>query len=157
MIEYEINGQQYRSDKLSAMDQFHVSRKLAPVLPTIVPVIQAAAKGELDKVLAGGDSTALAVAAAPFAEALATMPDDHAECIINSCLKVTWRKQGDVWSSLSDGKTIMYDDIDMSVMLPVMVRVLRESLAGFISGLAMNQSSPATPSNGENSPAAKAG
>ena len=43
MTELEIGGNAYRINSMSAMTQFHVMRKLGPVLPGIVPVLAQAA------------------------------------------------------------------------------------------------------------------
>jgi hypothetical protein len=43
MTELEIGGNTYRINSMPAMTQFHVMRKLGPVLPGIVPVLAQAA------------------------------------------------------------------------------------------------------------------
>ena len=43
MTELEIGGNAYRINSMPAMTQFHVMRKLGPVLPGIVPVLAQAA------------------------------------------------------------------------------------------------------------------
>lgn len=43
MTELEIGGNTYRINNMPAMTQFHVMRKLGPVLPGIVPVLAQAA------------------------------------------------------------------------------------------------------------------
>lgn len=44
MIEFEIGGKSYRADKLNAFQQFHVSRKIAPLIPALIPVFLAISK-----------------------------------------------------------------------------------------------------------------
>ncbi|SAK20109.1 putative bacteriophage protein [Burkholderia multivorans] len=37
--EIELNGTRYAIGKLSAMQQFHVSRRIAPIIPSMIPVL----------------------------------------------------------------------------------------------------------------------
>ena len=47
MVEIELGGNAYRIGKMNAFGQFHVSRKLAPVVPALIPVMSSVTKGEL--------------------------------------------------------------------------------------------------------------
>lgn len=139
MIEFEIAGQKYRAGKLDAFKQFHVSRKISPLLPALVPVFLRVTKnGGVSKDLSG-----VAELLTPFADGLAGMTDETAEYIISTCLSVIQRKNGDVWApvwSLS-GKCCMFDDVDMGVMIPLIVRVIQDSLGPFIQGMLTSQQS----------------
>lgn len=136
MIEIELNGQTYRLNKLNAMTQFHVSRKLASVLPSVLPLLSSVRNGSLAAAM-NGDADALAKAAEPFGKALAEMSDDNANYVLNTCLSVVLRKQGDNWRPVqSPDGVLMFDDVDLGTLLPLVFRVLKESLGGFISGFA---------------------
>ncbi|KUZ78302.1 phage tail assembly chaperone [Burkholderia ubonensis] len=82
--EIELNGARYAIGKLSAMQQFHVSRRIAPIIPPMIPVLmkfyaeleqadvareQARANSALAALAAG------TTAAEPAAEPGATTPD----------------------------------------------------------------------------------
>lgn len=47
----QIGNYDYEIGRLNAIDQFHVSRKIAPIIPTIMPILTELAKGELQKSL----------------------------------------------------------------------------------------------------------
>lgn len=135
-IEFDIDGKQYRANRLDAFKQFHVSRKIAPIVPKLIPIfVQLKDGGGLTEDLAG-----LAEVVAPFADALAAMKDDDAEYIIATCLSVVLRQQGTTWAPVwsVNGRVVMFEDIDMGVMLPIIVRVIRDNLGNFISGLLSN-------------------
>lgn len=138
----EIGGKEYRLDRLTAFQQLHVSRKIAPLVPKIFPLMGLAAsltgadKGEiLARLMASGDGFAAALG--PLAEVLATMPDDHVNFVLSECLSIVFRRNGDRWASVWNAKqgVSMFDDIDMAVMLRLAFEVIRESLGNFISGL----------------------
>ena len=144
MIEIDLAGQRYRIERMDAMTQFHVSRKLAPVLPTILPIISAMGGGAMEKAM-NGDAKDLAEAAMPFAEAIAGMSDENAAYVVGSCLATVKRMHMDAWRPVQQNGQYMFDDMDMSVILPLVFRILREALGGFIAGLATN----ATPQSPE--------
>lgn len=136
MIEIELNGQAYRLNKLNAMTQFHVSRKLASVLPSVLPLLSSVRNGALAAAMAG-DADELAKAAEPFGKALAEMSDENANYVLNTCLSVVLRKQGDSWRPLQSPECVLlFDDVDLGTLLPLVFRVLKESLGGFIGGFA---------------------
>lgn len=138
MVEIEEGGQTYRVNKLDAFSQFHLSRKLAPIVPTLVPVyLRMAQEGE--KALTDIMGTMQAIQ--PFAEALAEMEDESAEYVLATCLGAVQRKTTagfvPIWSGKS--KTCMFDDIDLGVMVKLSFNVITASLGPFIRGLLTSQ------------------
>lgn len=154
MSEFELGADTFRIGKLNAFQQFHLSRKVAPVIPTLIPVflkLQASAKttpadgdsGPAQSPLSG-DLGALAEMLQPFADGIAGMPDETAEFILSTCLGVVQRKQGATWFPVwSAGQNVcMFDDLDLGVMMKLSVRVITESLGPFLRGMLTGQSTP---------------
>ena len=137
MIEFEINGQNYRAEKLDAMKQWHVSRKLAPLIPVMLPAFLA--MKDLENV--SEDLSGLANMLQPLAEGLANMSDESSEYLISTCLVVVQRQVGNTWGRVWDtsSKTSTFSDIDMLVMMKIVIQVIQDSLGSFISGLSINQ------------------
>jgi hypothetical protein len=121
-MEFEIKGQQYRSGKLDAFKQFHVSRRLAPVLSGMAS-------------LAESPQTDFTELLQPVAEAIAHMPDSDCDYILQTCLSVVQRQQGNAWANVyaPNTKALMFDDVDLSTMLQIAVKVIQDNLAGFFS------------------------
>ena len=136
----ELKGNEYRIGKLDAMRQLHVSRRIAPIIPTLVPVfLKIAQQGDVMKDLAG-----VAELCEPFAEALAEMSDEHSEYIFATCLSVVKRQTSPtnfapVWSA--SAKACMFDDIDLGDMIQLVLAVIQDSLGPFIRGLLTSQTS----------------
>lgn len=136
MAELEIGGNTYRINSMSAMTQFHVMRKLGPVLPGIVPVLAqaAAALPQADGQEDGGAMTtvdgvaAIAMAARPLLDGLAAMADADAEYVINHCLSAVMRRDagGKSWNAVSRDGVTMFDDIDLMTSMQIVWAVLRE-------------------------------
>ncbi|AOK32166.1 MULTISPECIES: phage tail assembly chaperone [Burkholderia] len=149
--EIELNGARYAIGKLSAMQQFHVSRRIAPIIPPMIPVLlklcadldgtESSSAGERQDVFAFVES--IAPALQPFADALAGLKDDDAEYVFGTCLSSVERRQDYGWARIwSLGqKAAMFDDIGIDVMLPLVVRVVVANLGPFIGGLLTSQAS----------------
>ena len=141
MTELEIGGNTYRINSMPAMTQFHVMRKLGPVLPGIVPVLAqaAAALPQADGQEDGGAMTtvdgvaAIAMAAQPLLDGLASMADADAEYVINHCLSAVMRRDagGKSWSAVHRDGVAMFDDIDLMASMHLVWAVLRENYTGF--------------------------
>lgn len=139
MAEFTVNGQGYRTARIDAMRQFHLSRKIAPIIPALIPVFARLAesqKAENAKPLSS-DLAGMAQLFEPFAEAIANMPDETAEYVMGTCLSVVSRQQGTTWSPIWNDrqKVCMFDDIDTGVMVQIAAHVVRESLGPFLAGL----------------------
>lgn len=130
MLEFQLEGADYRASKLAAFAQLHVSRRIAGILPKAVPAL-AAASGDTS------DLGALMIAFEPAAEALAAMPEADVDYVYQTCLAVVVRKQGEAWASVwsTSAKALMFADIEALQMSQIVFRVLQDSLGSFISGL----------------------
>lgn len=138
MIEINDGGQTYRVGRLNTFAQLHVSRRLAPLVPTLLPAFLKVAKQErmIDDI--AGTATLLQ----PFADALAGMKDADAEFVYGTCLAVVQRRTtpttwAPVWNSTAS--VSMFDDMDLGVMTRLVLEVVQDSLGPFIRGLLTGQ------------------
>jgi hypothetical protein len=126
-MEFEVNGAKYRTQKMSAFDQFHVARKLAPVVGSIGSI----------SALASGDVSALG----PLTKAISELPEEDCNMILQKCLSVVSRGDttaaGTTWAPIwsTSAKRFMFEDIDMMAMIQIAGRVIQESLGSFTSAL----------------------
>lgn len=142
-MEFEVKGQTYKIEQLDALTQFHVVRRLAPVLGKITPVLNGATS---DSGLGFFE---------PLSLAISEMSDEDANYCIFTLLKRVKRKQaqGLGWASVtSSNQQIMFDDIDVSVMLQIVAKAIQYNFSDFFSEspLASNSEAPAAnnPLNG---------
>jgi len=131
-MEFEISGQTYRSGKLNARKQFHVARRLAPVLG-----------GLADASAAGAESFSKFLQ--PIADAISHMSDADCDYVLDNCLAVVSRQQGTAWAPImASSKAIMFDDIDVGVMLKIAAKVIQGNLGNFFPGGSANPLSTRT-------------
>ncbi len=146
MIQFELNGVEYRAHPIPALVQLRLVMKLAPAIPALAPALMAAFKGDIVKGIASGDLSVMVDAVTPLADVLSKMPDEHVDFIISTALSALLRKDGDKWSQIAPKGQLMFDDISGPTIMHLVIRVLRENLTGFIPGLAMSQTaSPTSP------------
>jgi len=128
--ELELEGNTYRIGNLDAMRQFHVARRLGPLLASLGVSITSAA--EMGRSLANDETNMLSMMA-PIMDIVAKMPDDDVEYIINTCLSVVHRKHKQDWAPVLAGTRLVYQDIGMTEMVRLTVEVVKECLGGFFS------------------------
>lgn len=148
--EVTIDGIQYRIGALSALEQFHILRRLAPLLAhvrtmtaTLDVVRRVKAMQAEGQESAQEEQTAETFAAilAPIMETAATMPQENVDYIILRCLQVCQREVGDRWGPLvaADGLSFMYADMTMSTMLALVKETVTHNMGNFfdlaVSGL----------------------
>ena len=122
----------YQIGKMSPRAQFHVARRLAPVLANLAPIMFV-----LRKNAAAGEELPLdlfAATAMPLAQGIAQMPDTEADYILNTCLSVVSREQaGGQFAPVlaADNMTFMFADLAMQDLLQLSVAVVQENLGNF--------------------------
>ena len=133
-MDIEVNKRNYRIGKLDALKQFHIARKLAPALASIGVTV-----AELEKVgkgMAGGSAESFLAALGPVSEVLSKMSEEDTNYILFTCLGVVSMDQGDNrYAPISKNNMLMFEDIDMLLMLKLTGEVVKFNLEGFFQGL----------------------
>ncbi|MGO4171555.1 phage tail assembly chaperone [Bosea sp. TAF32] len=127
--EFEVGAYRYRSAPLSAMDQVHLVRRLAPILTA------------LRKAAQSGDALAMI---GPAVEALGSMPDEAVDYVINACMGgVTRQKPGDTgWAKVwqPSVRRPIFDDLSGFEVISITANVVMAEVGPFWAGLASSLS-----------------
>lgn len=128
--ELQIGQNIYRIDKLPPRIQFHVTRRLGPVLgsfgASIFELVNAGKK-------LASDADLFSVMG-PVMDLVAKMSDEDADYVINNALSVVRRKEGEKWAAVIHANgSMLYQDIEMPEMMRLVVEVVRENLGNFFS------------------------
>jgi hypothetical protein len=120
----EVGGFSYRVGRIDARKQFHVARRLAPLLAGLS---DSAFKGE-----------GVARFLGPLTDALSRMSDEDVDYVLDVCLSVCHRIQpnGPAAPIMARGGGMMFQDIDMSQMIQLTVKVIQENMQGFFPAAA---------------------
>jgi len=122
-MEFDVMGITYKVRKLPAMRQFHIVRRLLPVLSELAP---AASKGAN-----GIDVLPL------LSKTISGMSDTDADYVIYGLLAAVQRNQGQGlgWADVTNGTALMYDDVPMSAVLQLVWKALTHNLSDFFAAL----------------------
>ena len=135
MSEITINGIPYRTGRLNAIKQFHVMRRVMPVIAASGPALQTALAG-----LQGtgeADLAKLFDALGPIADAVGNLSDEASNFVIGTCLGVvTTNRVGSVWAPLANAQgALMFDDLPLASVLKLVMLVLQENLGSFLADI----------------------
>lgn len=120
----EVGGQKYRIGRIDARKQFHVARRLAPLL--------AGMTGIPDR------SAGFAAFLGPLTDALSGMSDQDVDYVLDACLGVCHRIQPNGHPApVMTRSGMMFDDIDMGQMIQLAVQVIQQNIGGFFDGAAV--------------------
>lgn len=125
--ELVVGEHSYRVQKLNAIQQFHVARRVIPVLKTAIGALVALKNNEgrvadpMDIIIAMSDD-------------LARMSDEDSEYVLKTCLAVVQRKQGSGWMSLMTAGRFQFEDLELPQMMQLVVAVLQDHFASFFAG-----------------------
>lgn len=125
----EVKGNKYECGRLSAVTQFHVTRRLGPVLVVAgisIEMIRTGMKLALDDLVS---------MAGPVIEVLSKMSDADTNYILTACLSAVKRESAGKFAPITADKSLdlMFADIDMPTMLRLVVEVLKENLGNFLT------------------------
>lgn len=141
MIEFEINGQQYRAEKLDAFQQCDVAALLLPLVGGIADTLKRVfreGRPDWGAAVAQLLDSDIAETIEPLAKAFAEMKREDRHFIITTCLsRVSRAQQGAVgWAPvLASNGVVMFPEIrdDLSTVVRLVWKVLEHSLLSFSS------------------------
>jgi len=142
-MEITLNGVRYSSVRLDAFKQFHIARRLAPVVLSLgmgaslmmkFKEANASAMPKSKDAEAQDDLAAMAVAGKPIADVLAAMSDTDSEYVLKLCLGAVSREQAGTGFApiLNSAGSLLFSDLDLVTMLQLAHAVVMENLGNFM-------------------------
>lgn len=135
MAVVEIGGRRYSIGKIPPMTQFHIARRLAPMVAggaALIDVIDAVTRDDVPL----NEAAEVLKNLQPVAEALAKMPDADAEYVVNHCLLVVSRQEEPAgnWAPVQPQLgMMMMADMTMPDMLRLAFEVIKDQIAPFLN------------------------
>lgn len=125
MADLEIGDKTFVIGRLSARQQFHVARRLAPLFAAM---IGNGGKSDLAGITGSQD-----IDLSKVASSIATLSDADCDYVLDTCLSVVkYRDTGAVCNVALPGGQLRYNWIDMQMMLRLSGAVVQDNLAGFM-------------------------
>lgn len=123
MDNIQIGNDVFRTTKLDLFVQFHLVRKMLPVMVAFANFRDPTKRGNPVALLG------------PLADVLAKMSKEDSEEVILSCLAVVQKKVGPAWASVkaAGSNALMDSDMSLVVALDLVRNVLQENLGSFFA------------------------
>ena len=118
IAEITLDGIQYRIQKMPAMKQFHILRRLALVFKNVSEF-----KGEESKLIN------------VLMDGIGSLPDEDANYILQGLLSHVSRRQsgGTGWATVMSGASIMFDDLPLKSLMQLAFESLRGNFKDFLA------------------------
>ena len=127
-MDYTVGGHTYKVGKLDVFEQFHIARKLGPILGDVAVALES---GE------GGDRVLQAIPA--VVTGFAKPSNDDMDFCLLGLLRAVERQQpnGLGWGPvvIPNTRKLAYDDIELPQMLQLAWHSLSQNMHGFFAGL----------------------
>jgi hypothetical protein len=136
---FEINGRKFKLNKVDAMQQFHIARRIGPLLSEILPVMGKIAKqmsnGAMETMTEEQKFDEMSKAAAPFMNGLSKLSDQDSEFVLFRLLNSVEVHQPEYnsWARVASHAGIAMQDIDLPILLQAAGRALFFNLSGFLA------------------------
>lgn len=124
MSTLQIDDKTFVIGRLTARQQFHVARRLAPVIAAIVRADGVTTENVMNSL-------------SDVAVALSDIKDADADYIMDTCMGVVKYRDSTANTdfTLLVNKNMRYDWVDLPMMLRLTSAVVKENLAGFMSAV----------------------
>lgn len=139
--DFQIGEKKFKLSKLDAFKQFHIVRRLGPILGEIIPAAQ---KLKIKAVGDGEKSQAqvmreIGIIVQPIMKGLALLSDEDSEFVLKGlCSAVEIQQEHGNWARLSDGKVMSIQTLDLAEMLQAAGQAFAYNLAGFFPSAHQN-------------------
>jgi hypothetical protein len=140
--EFSLAGRDFKLCKLDAFKQFHVVRKVGPILADLLPAMKDIGKVKNVESLPSDEQMEnVAKVAAPVMTGLSKLSDRDAEfvlCVLLSCVEMK-RPEGN-WARVArvedkDNCFLMFQDMELPMLMNLAGRAFMYNLSGFFAGL----------------------
>lgn len=140
MEKITIGSRSYVLHKMDVFKQFHVARKMAPMLAEVLPHIKSlkslpTSPQEVSKLSDEEKFQALVPLAGPIIKCFSSLSNEDADFVLHNLLECVEVDQGKVVSKLMINGTLMFNDLELPQLLNIAARVFMSNLSGFFNAL----------------------
>ena len=135
--EFDVAGLKIKVSRISAMKQYHIIRRLAPIMADLVP-LATKFQNMTDSELSKDQSEAIA----PILTGIGKMSDADSEYVLYGLLDACEVRQPEVgnWARMIQGGVLMFQDLPITTLFQVAAVAFKVNLQGFISALPQGNS-----------------
>lgn len=136
--DFQIGSRKFKLNKIDAFKQFHIVRRISPILADLLPSL-----GEFKKISEKGESISesdkldsFAKLAAPLMNGLSKLSDVDADRVLFGLLSsVEVLQTTGNWAKVSSDSMLMIQDMELPILLQIAGRAFMFNLADFFAAL----------------------
>lgn len=131
---FSLRGKEFKLNKIDAMKQFHIARRLGPVLVDLIPALKDFR--DVEKLSDNEKLEAIGKFMTPIMQGMSKLSDDEAEFVLYNLLSSVEFQQGSGnWARMSNGAVLMFQDFELPMLFQLAGKAFQFNLSGFTSAL----------------------
>jgi len=134
--DFKIGAREFKLMKIDPFKQFHIVRRLGPIMGDIFPLAQKLMKLQKENMTETETFEAIAMLAQPIMSGLAKLSDEDATFVLLGLCSAVEMKQMPTgnWAKLVHDKAgLMFQDLELPELLQIAGRAFQFNLAGFFN------------------------
>lgn len=137
--DFEIGSRKFKLSKIDAFKQFHIVRRISPILADLLPAMKSfkSTMGSGKELSEEDKLDHFAKIAAPLMTGLSKLSDADSELVLYGLLGAVEMQQppANNWAKVASGNMLMLQDLELPILLHLAGRAFMYNLAGFFAVL----------------------
>lgn len=136
-VDFELGGRRFKLSKIDAFKQFHIVRRVGPILADLLPGMQELQKEKnFESLNETQKLSAFAKLAGPFMAGLAKLSDEDSERVLYGLL-ASVEIQGPTggWMKIASDRILLAQDLELPQLMNIAGRAFMHNLQGFFAAL----------------------
>lgn len=134
--DFEIGGRSFKLNKINALKQFHIVRRIGPILSDLLPALAEIQHVQNESISESQKLEEFAKIASPLMSGLSKLSDKDADYVLYGLLaSVEMQQSTGNWMKIANGELLMAQDMDLAVLLQIAGKAFAFNLQGFFAAL----------------------
>lgn len=131
--DFQIGAQEFKLSKIDPFKQFHIVRRLGPILGDIIPVAQSIKNAVSGEQSEDQKFETIAKLVQPILNGLSKLSDEDSNRVLLGLLSSVEMKQSPAgnWARVARDESLMIETLDLPVLLQAAGRAFAYNLSGF--------------------------
>ena len=133
--DFTFQGKNFKLNKIDAFKQFHIVRRIAPILSDLIPALGAAAKTMKTEGLSESEKfEEFGKIATPIMSGLSKLSDDDSNKVLFGLLSaVEIQQDGGNWAKVVSDNQLMFSNLDLPCLLNAAGKSFMFNMTGFFN------------------------
>lgn len=132
---FNIGERNFKLNKIDAFKQFHIVRRIGPLMADALPILQEVMRVKVDQMTESQKLEHFAKILSPIMMSLSKLSDSDSDYVLYRLLESVeiHQKEFHTWARIAKDSQLMMQDLDLSILIQVAGRALAFNLSSFFS------------------------